>query len=665
MKKNHNIEKEFHILVLGELDITIKIDFCDEDLEMKFETEKISNKRHHYELKDISDISSLSFIQYNENLINRIQFSSNNDLIKLLMIGNLNSENISVIDYICFGSPIFTNNESFFNDILDTVTMKYGIIFNKTPLNINAGYSIKIILTHGEQKKEILIESKGNHEHEEDNDIKEEGDTPLNDFDLEDDFDYGYPFSDAMEKNLIPKFKKRNILCNMNPIFEKYDMLYFNYEDLNKISKNFNIEYMLELIDFLKKKKCIIFINYYISERNVNNTDTTNKNELINDNKSTKKEFSKEYLLELLNKFYYITDIYFFDKKQAVKFFAEHYKLFTVDLSQKIISSKNVYDYFIKGITTGTSTKIPNEKTGIFLDEFNEFSLIQVSKKSVYKHEYYPNIFPKINAHNLSEISELKDIIKKNKNNFYSLFLSNIVISISQAPKNSSINSKIVYPAYLTGVDLIKKKIECIKNDIKINEFDDKFYKIKKNIKFISKELEKLSKEEKEEKFLLDCTNKLKSNKKEYISLFDFHLRNYFSNQYIRKDLENKGFIDSKGYILYDPVYKNTMANKMKKKKLNEEQMKEKIISDINNIKMHSVFNGKNVNDINILMKNNFNITSDIKIPFIKDENIQSQNVNKKKTNNKNEIGLSKGYKTGINYKKGKINYIEDFRKTK
>ena len=665
MKKNHNIGKESHILVLGELDITLKIDFYDEDLEMKFETEKISNKRHYYELKDISDISSLSFIQYNENLINRIQFSSNNDLIKLLMIGNLNSENISVIDYICFGSPIFTNNESFFNDILDTVTMKYGIIFNKTPLNINAGYSIKIILTHGEQNKEILIESKGNHEHEEDNDIKEEGDTPLNDFDLEDDFDYGYPFSDAMEKNLIPKFKKRNILCNMNPIFEKYDMLYFNYEDLNKISKNFNIEYMLELIDFFKKKKCIIFINYYISERNVNNKDTKNKNELINDHASTKKEFSKEYLLELLNKFYYITDIYFFDKKQAVKFFAEHYKLFTVDLSQKIISSKNVYDYFIKGITTGTSTKIPNEKTGIFLDEFNEFSLIQVSKKSVYKHEYYPNLFPKINAHNLSEISELKDIIKKNKNNFYSLFLSNIVISISQAPKNSSINSMIVYPAYLTGVDLIKKKIECIKNDIKINEFDDKFYKIKKNIKLISKELEKLSKEEKEEKFLLDCTNKLKSNKKEYISLFDFHLRNYFSNQYIRKDLENKGFIDSKGYILYDPVYKNTMANKMKKKKLNEEQMKEKIISDINNIKMHSVFNGKNVNDINILMKNNFNITSDIKIPFIKDENIQSQNVNKKKANNKNEFCLSKGYKTGINYKKGKNIYIEDFRKTK
>ena len=252
--KNKKLEKESHILVLDELDITLKINFLDEDLQIKSEYEKISNKKHCCQLKDISDISSLSSIQYNKELINRIQFSSNNELIKLLMIGNLNSENISIIDYICFGGPIFSKEESFFNNILDIVTMKYGIIFNKTPLNINAGYSIKIILTHGEQKNEILIESKGKHEHEEDNDIKEEGDTPLNDFELDDEFNYGYPLTDAMEKNLIPKFKKRNILCNMNPKFEKYDMLYFNYEDLNKISINFNIEFALELIDFLKKK---------------------------------------------------------------------------------------------------------------------------------------------------------------------------------------------------------------------------------------------------------------------------------------------------------------------------------------------------------------------------------------------------------------------------
>ena len=663
MKKNQKLEKESHILVLGELDIELKIDFKDEDLEIKSDDEESPNKKHYYKLKNLYDISSLSFIQDNFDLINRIQFSTKNELIKLLMIGNLNSENIGLIDYICFGAPIFTEEELFFSEILDIVTMKYGIIFNKIPLNKNAAYSIKIILTHGEQKNEILVESKGKHEHEVDNDIKEEGETPQDEFGFDDDFEDEYPLSDAMEKNLIPKFKTWNILCNMNPIFTKYDMLYFNYDDLNKISKNFNIEYTLELIHFLKKKKCIIFVNYYTLENGFKKKDNKQKDEIIKETKSSKKSLSKEQLLELLNKFYHVTDIYFFDKKQAVKSFSDHYKYFTTELSQKIISSKNVYDYFIKGIAPGTESQVPHEKTGIFLDEFNEFCLIQVSKKSAHKQEYDPHPFPKVNAHNLTEVFEYKNIIKKNKDDFYSLFLSKMVIDISYAPKSSSINSLIAYPPYLIGMDLIKKKIECIKNGIKIIENDEKFYKIKKHPKLISQELEKLAKGEKEEKFLLDCTNKIKSNKKEYISLFDFHLKNYFSNQIIRKDLENKGFIDSEGYILYDPLYKNEMANNMKKKKFTEEQMKEKIISDINDIKIQSMMNDKNnINDIDILTKNNFNMTTEIKIPCIK-QNIDNQNNNKKKLN-KNGLGYVDGFRTDINYK-GNNNFFEDIRKTK
>ena len=673
MKKNQKLDKESHILVLGELDIILKIDFKDEDLEIKPEDDSSIKKggpKKYYKFRHLNEISSLSFLQNNNDIINRIQLTSKKELIKLLLIGNRNSEKKSIIDYICFGAPIFEKDELFFNSFLDSITKKYGIIFNKKPLNINAGYSIKIEMTYGSQKKEILVESEGRHEHEEDNDIKEEGDSPQDDNNiLEDDFDEDYHLNEAMIKNLIPKFRRRNMLCNMYPLFNKYDMLYFNFEDLNKISKNFKIEYMLELIDFFKKKKSIIFVNYYMLEKDKEKIDNNpKKDEKIPSLqiKSSKRILTKEEYLEIINRFYYVTDVYFFDKKQSIKNFNDHYNLFTTDDSKKIISSRNVYDYFIKGIATGTENEVPNEKTGIFLDEFNEFCIIHVNKNNlVEKEEYDPHPFPKINTHNIKEVSIYKDIIKKNKNDFYSLFLSELVISISHNSNYLSISPLIIYPSYLTGMDLIKKKIECIKNGVKIDENDEKFYKIKKHPKIISQELDKITKGEKEGKFLLDCTNKITSNKKEYISLFDFHLRNYFSNQYIRKDLENKGFIDSKGYILYDPVYKNTMANKMKKKKLNEEQMKEKIISDINNIKMHSVFNGKNVNDINILMKNNFNITSDIKIPFIKDENIQSQNVNKKKANNKNEFGLSKGYKTGINYKKGKNIYIEDFRKTK
>ena len=638
MKKNPKLEKESHILVLGELDIILKIDFKDEDLEIKPEDDSSIKKggpKKYYKFRHLNEISSLSFLQNNNDIINRIQLTSKKELIKLLLIGNRNSEKKSIIDYICFGAPIFEKDELFFNSFLDSITKKYGIIFNKKPLNINAGYSIKIEMTYGSQKKEILVESEGRHEHEEDNDIKEEGDSPQDDNNiLEDDFDEDYHLNEAMIKNLIPKFRRRNMLCNMYPLFNKYDMLYFNFEDLNKISKNFKIEYMLELIDFFKKKKSIIFVNYYMLEKDKEKIDNNpKKDEKIPSSqiKSSKRILTKEEYLEIINRFYYVTDVYFFDKKQSIKNFNDHYNLFTTDDSKKIISSRNVYDYFIKGIATGTENEVPNEKTGIFLDEFNEFCIIHVNKNNlVEKEEYDPHPFPKINTHNIKEVSIYKDIIKKNKNDFYSLFLSELVISISHNSNYLSISPLIIYPSYLTGMDLIKKKIECIKNGVKIDENDEKFYKIKKHPKIISQELDKITKGEKEGKFLLDCTNKITSNKKEYISLFDFHLKNFFSSEIIRKNLENKGFIDSEGYILYDPLYKDAMGNNTKKKKFTEKQMKDKIISEMKDIKIQTMMNDKNINDMNLFTNENFNMTTEIKIPFVKEKNENFHNKKRK-----------------------------------
>ena len=638
MKKNPKLEKESHILVLGELDIILKIDFKDEDLEIKPEDDSSIKKggpKKYYKFRHLNEISSLSFLQNNNDIINRIQLTSKKELIKLLLIGNRNSEKKSIIDYICFGAPIFEKDELFFNSFLDSITKRYGIIFNKKPLNINAGYSIKIEMTYGSQKKEILVESEGRHEHEEDNDIKEEGDSPQDDNNiLEDDFDEDYHLNEAMIKNLIPRFRRRNMLCNMYPLFNKYDMLYFNFEDLNKISKNFKIEYMLELIDFFKKKKSIIFVNYYMLEKDKEKIDNNlKKDEKIPSLqiKSSKRILTKEEYLEIINRFYYVTDVYFFDKKQSIKNFNDHYNLFTTDDSKKIISSRNVYDYFIKGIATGTENEVSNEKTGIFLDEFNEFCIIHVNKNNlVEKEEYDPHPFPKINTHNIKEVSIYKDIIKKNKNDFYSLFLSELVISISHNSNYLSISPLIIYPSYLTGMDLIKKKIECIKNGVKIDENDEKFYKIKKHPKIISQELDKITKGEKEGKFLLDCTNKITSNKKEYISLFDFHLKNFFSSEIIRKNLENKGFIDSEGYILYDPLYKDAMGNNTKKKKFTEKQMKDKIISEMKDIKIQTMMNDKNINDINLFTNENFNMTTEIKIPFVKEKNENFHNKKRK-----------------------------------
>jgi hypothetical protein len=134
------------------------------------------------------------------------------------------------------------------------------------------------------------------------------------------------------------------------------------------------------------------------------------------------------------------------------------------------------------------------------------------------------------------------------------------------APK--CIKADVIYPAFLTGMDLVKKKVELIRNEIKIPN-DENFYKIKKHPKVLAEELEKLAQGEKEGNFLLDCTNLITSNKKEYVSLYDYHLVDYFKSDANKKELPKRVFVGEKRFIIYDPVHSKRMRHDLKNKKLN------------------------------------------------------------------------------------------------
>ena len=470
---------------------------------------------------------------------------------------------------------------------------------------------------------------------EDDNEIKGEGQSaPEEEQKVEenndDEDEYGdYEPNEMMKLGHIPKFKrKKSVLCNLCPKSNKYDLIYLNFEDLNKISGNYKPEDMFELLQFFKKKKSTIFINFYQGEKE--KEDEKKENEKKEDEKKEegkkenekkeeekKEEEKKEEKeknkkdnnekeepiseeLQELNKLYYITDIYFFDKKQSLKIFDEHYKAFTNDKPKKTLHSRNIYDYFSKCIATGTT------------DEVNKFIIIKVSKKSVSKNEFDCQPFPKINNYNAKEVNNYKEIIKQNKGDCYSLFLSEMITSMgSSAPKCTS--PEAIIPPFLTGID------------------DINFYKIKKHPKVLEQELEKLAKDKKEGNFKLDCTNLITSNKKEYVSLYDYHLRNFFSRETIRKELENKGFINNKGYIKYDPVYRNVMGtNNKNKKQFTEKEKKNKIISTIKEIDVHSRLKDKEI-DCEKAALNEKNVT-DKKIPFIVEKKQKKQKKKKNKS---------------------------------
>ena len=655
MKKKKQ-EKNPSVFSIGKLDLTLSIDFKDEDLEKKEsegenKQEENKNQKNYYNIEDFNNIKDLSFLKENKKILKRFKVKSKNEMLKLLLFGNLNREKKCQIEYISINIPKFEGEEEFFKDILNFVTQKNGLFLNENPIDKNGNYHIKIEMKHTGKYKEIELGLGEVDNREDDNEIKGEGQSaPEEEQKVEenndDEDEYGdYEPNEMMKLGFIPKFKrKKSVLCNLCPKSNKYDLIYLNFEDLNKISGNYKPEDMFELLQFFKKKKSTIFINFYQEEKEKEKEEDKKEEEKKEEEKkeeekkeekeknqkenNEKEEPINEELIEL-NKLYYITDIYFFDKKQSVKIFDEHYKAFTNDKPKKTLHSRNVYDYFSKCIATGTTDEVPYEKTGLFLDEFNKFIIIKVSKKTVNKNELDCQPFPKINNYNAKEVNYYKDIIKKNKGDFYTLFLSEMITSMgASAPKCSS--PEAIIPPFLAGVELVKRKIELLKNNIDIED-EENFYKIKKDPKIMSEQLEKLSMGLKEGNFKLDCTNLITSNKKEYVSLYDYHLKNFFSRETIRKELENKGFINNKGYIKYDPVYRNVMGtNNKNKKSFTEKEKKNKIISTIKEIDVHSRLKDKEI-DCEKAALNEKNIT-DKKIPLKVEQKEKKHNKKKNKS---------------------------------
>jgi hypothetical protein len=329
--------------------------------------------------------------------------------------------------------------------------------------------------------------------------------------------------------------------------------------------------------------------------------------------KILKKEERKN--IKLINDIFYLTDGYFFDSKQACDLFTKHYLYYTNDTDKtKRINRQKLYDYFITVISRGRRPPIDGKKIGLFMDDFNKYIIIYTSKNAANKQELNPQPYPKVNAHNITLVNVYKNILNKYKNDYYDIF---ICLSAHEISKNhGNFSTEIIYPTFLAGLDIIKRQVEIAKNGIE--SFDeDLIFKVKISDKTLKQELEKLAIDGKEGNFVLDCTNKNKSSLKDYVSLFDYNLKSFFSSDIIRKSLQNKGFINSEGYIMYDPLYRDIMGAKYKnQRKYKGEELKSKIISNIKTIDVPARLKDREY-DPQKAVEKQINII-DMKIPYIK-----------------------------------------------
>ena len=661
-------------LSFGKLDLIYKIEFTEKDLEKtEEEIKQDENGTKYRNFEDINTLTDLQFIKDKKNIWDKIILKPNNSTLEQLLTANKISKKKMAVEYITYGNPKFEGDEEYFLEIYNYLNEKNNFDINETPLVEDGSYSLKFELqfkdqthtfkigTGGEDKdeenkdeenkeeenkeenaneqskneeaKETNEENKENKENKEEKKKEEEKVEPDE-----------YEPNEAMKADKIPKFSRKDtILCNLNPKQKKYSLFYLNFDNLKNIPGDFDKRDLIELLYFLKKKGSKIFINYYKPEekkeekKEESNENKEKKEEKKEEKKDEERDEKEEKEMKNLNNLYYLTDLYFFDFKQAIEEFNKHYKIFTTDKTDKsVINKQKVLDYFINGIASGTKKEVDGDKFGFFLEDFIKFYVIHANKKKAKKNEFDCQLFPKINHNNINVIDEYKNIIKKNLNEYISIFISFILSGIGSS---GSVSNEAILGGFLNALEIIKRKVECEKNKINLNEKNLMKYKISE--KTLSERIKELNLINQEDEFVLDCTNKQKSELQEYIPLYDYHLVYYFRSSVNQKELKKKGFINDKGYIMYDPVHRKRMRNDLVNVKLNDEETQKKVESNIKNIDVGSRIKDKEIDSSKINKDNN--MTTLKKLPKAKYglTNPKKEKEKEKDKNNKKKSGKS------------------------
>ena len=661
-------------LSFGKLDLIYKIEFNEKDLEKtEEEIKQDENGSKYRNIEDINSLTDLQFIKDKKNIWEKIILKPNNSTLEQLLTGNKISKKKMLVEYISYGNPKFEGDEEYFLEIYNYINEKNGLDINEAPLVEDGSYSLKFELSFKDQTHKFKIgtggddkeeenkeeekkeeekqkekentnnqnEGKPKEEGNEDNKEKNKEEKKKEEENLEPD---EYEPNEAMKADKIPKFSRKDtILCNLNPKQKKYSLFYLNFDELKDIPGDFDKRDLIELLYFFKKKGTKIFINYFKpEEKKDENKEESNENKEKKEGKDKEKEKKdeekdekEEKEMKYLNNLYYLTDLYFFDFKQAIEEFNKHYKIFTTDKSDKSINKQKVIDYFINGIASGTKKEVDGDKFGFFLEDFIKFYVVHANKKKAKKNEFDCQLFPKINHNNINLVDEYKNIIKKNVNEYVSIFISFILSGIGSS---GSASNEAIIGGFLNALEIIKRKVECEKNNINLNEKNLMKYKISE--KTLSERIKELNLINQEDEFVLDCTNKEESELKEYIPLYDYHLVYYFRSSVNQKELKKKGFINDKGYIMYDPVHRKRMRNDLVDFKLNNEETQKKVESNIKNIDVGSRIKDKEIDSSKI--NKDDNMTTLKKLPKSKYGTLSKKEKDK---NKKKKDGKSPGKK--------------------
>jgi hypothetical protein len=258
--------------------------------------------------------------------------------------------------------------------------------------------------------------------------------------------------------------------------------------------------------------------------------------------------------------------------------------------------------------------------------------------------------------HTNKDFKDNKKILSKYSNKCFHVFIGGFLSRyINNADSAGNVNS--YEECFVAGNLMLKNYLILLKNNTDyITDIDEYNVVVPKRKKCQKERLYKERKEElrkirqKEKKFVLDCTNSSKSQKKDYNSLLDFNCSSYLLRKNILNHLTKHNFINQNGDVLEDP------SNALKS------PCKQNVIK-IDRAYYYNKYKNMYLNDANykkisnkISSNENENNNEDEKYQFKRIFEMY-ENYEKKLDNNYNKINSNKYDFNKLNLLTNKFNY--------
>ena len=444
---------------------------------------------------------------------------------------------------------------------------------------------------------------------------------------------------------------------NLFEEIENYDKDIFDneYFDSNKLNYNFNKnDYLLIDLDSIKSlnwksnNDLILFINNIKNNNNLKIILSINKNALFNNNPHNNKIVFD--ILKTNKSIIDSSDIIFCFKNSINTFLREYsiknrIKPINDSIKSRVYSPKylthskfiNTYsDFNVKKINQDLNpydinkNRYNNQKLTIVLDDFDYLTIynqeFEESELNEIIEPYIENFcFSLLNKnHTDKEFKENQKILDNNFDKSFHIFIGGFLSRfINNIDSNGNVKS--YEECFIAGNLTLKNYLFFLKNNIDyitdIDEYNVIVPKIKKGLKerLYKEKKEELRKiRQKEQKFILDCINPSKSQKKEYNSLFDFNCTSFLSKKNIMNHLmkynfinkNNKNNINKKNYYIpktntnsiktYFHKNKNLKQNFINYKPLSNNKSKRYIENDNKKIMFKKIFDkNKKENGLN------------------------------------------------------------------